>query len=108
MRKIFNKGLSEDDKKEGILKRLKNIEDKNEKPLEVKNKANENIKEVTDFVNQPLSFEAKELISEIKTIQKNVDYRKLKIRSGNNVDYDFSDYKKFQEFFRELYYKKLQ
>ena len=27
--KIFNKGLSEDDKKEGILKRSKNIEDEN-------------------------------------------------------------------------------
>ena len=95
-------------KKEGILKRLKNIEDKNEKPLEVKNKVNENIKEVTDFVNQPLSFEAKELINEIKAIQKDVDYRKLKIRGGNNVDYDFSDYKIFKELFRELFYKKLQ
>ena len=62
MGKIFDKGLGEDDKKEGLLKRLKNIEDKNEKPLQVKNKANENIKEVIDFVNQPLSFEAKELI----------------------------------------------
>ena len=94
--KIFNKGLSEDDKKEGLLKRLKNIEDKNEKPLEVKNKANENIKEVTDFVNQPLSFEAKELINEIKTIQKNVNYRKLKIKGGNMKEYDFSDYKTFK------------
>ena len=28
--KIFNKGLSEDDKKEGILKGLENIKDKNE------------------------------------------------------------------------------
>ena len=28
--KIFNKGLSENDKKEGILKRIKYIEDKNE------------------------------------------------------------------------------
>ena len=92
--------------KEGILRRLKNIEDKNEKPLEVKNKSNENIKEVTDFVYQPLSFEAKELINEIKVMQKNVDYRKLKIRGGNNVDYDFSDYKTFKELFRELYYKK--
>ena len=27
--KLFNKGLEEDDKKEGLLKRLKNIEDKN-------------------------------------------------------------------------------
>ena len=94
--KIFNKGLSEEHKNEGLLKRLRNIEDENEKPLEVKNKANENIKEVTDFVDQPLSFEAKELIKEINAIQKNVDYRKLKIRGGNNVYYDFSDYKTFK------------
>ena len=106
MGKIFNKGLSEDDKKEGILKRLKNIEDKNEKLLEVKNKANENVKEVTDFVDQPLSFKAKELIKKIIAIQKNVDFRKLKIRVGNNVDYDFSDYRTFKELFRDLYYKK--
>ena len=31
--KIFNKGLSEDDKKEGILKRLENIKDKNNELL---------------------------------------------------------------------------
>ena len=105
--KVFNKGLSEDDNKEGILKRLKNIEDKSEKPLKMKNKAEENIKEVTDFVDQPLSLEAKELINEIKDIQKNVDYGKLKIRGGNNVDYDFSDYKTFKELFRDLYYKKI-
>ena len=37
--------------------------------------------------------------------QKNVDYRKLKITGGNNVDYDFSDYKTFKELFRDLYYK---
>ena len=77
-------------KKEGILKRLKNIEDENK----VKNK---DIKEVTDFVNQPLSFEAKELIDEIKTIQKNVDYGKLKIIGGDKKEYDFSDYKTFKE-----------
>ena len=103
--KVFNKGLSEEEKKEGLLKRLKNIEDKNEKPLEVENKANENIKEVTDFVIQPSSFEAKELINEIKVIQKDVDYKKLKIRGGNNVDYDFSDYKTFKEFKRTLLQK---
>ena len=105
LRKIFNKGLSEDDKKEGLLKSLKNIEDKNEKPLEVKDKANENMKEVSDFIDQPLSLEAKELIKEIKDIQKNVDYRKLKIRGGNNIDYDFGDCKTFKELFRDFYYK---
>ena len=31
--KVFNKGLDESDQKEGLLKRLKNIEDKNEEQL---------------------------------------------------------------------------
>ena len=91
--KVFNKGLSEDDKKEGLLKRLKNIEDKNK----VKNKVeNKEIIEVTDFVDQPLGSKAKELINKIKIIQKNVDYRKLKIRGGSNTDYDFSDNRTFR------------
>ena len=105
--KIFNKGLSEEDKKEGLLKKLKNIEDKNEQLLKIKNKA-ENIKEVTGFVEESFSLEAKALIEEIRTIQKNVDYRKLIIRGGNNVTYDFSNYKTFNELFRDLYYKKWQ
>ena len=53
--KIFNKGLSEDDKKEGLLKKLKNIEDKNKQLLKIKYKI-ENIKEVTDFLEKPLSL----------------------------------------------------
>ena len=92
-------------KKRRTFKKIKNIEDKNEELLKVKNKT-ENIKEVTDFVDQPLNFEAEKLIEEIKVIQKDVDYRKLKIRGGNNVDYDFNDYKTFKELFRNLYYKK--
>ena len=72
--KIFNKGLSEEDKTEGLLKILKNIEDKNKVENKVKNKVeNKDIKEVPEFVDQPLSFESKELINEIKTIQKNVN-----------------------------------
>ena len=69
--KIFNMGLDkeEKDKKEGLLKRLKNIEDKNEKLLEAKNKT-ESIKEITDFVDKPLTLEAKVLNEEIKAIQK--------------------------------------
>ena len=38
--KIFNKGLSEDDKKEGILKRLENIKDKNDELLNTINTTN--------------------------------------------------------------------
>ena len=40
--KFFNKGLKEEEKKEGLLKRLKNIENKNEKQL----KAIEDQKEI--------------------------------------------------------------
>ena len=103
--KTFNKGLSEDNKKEGLLKKLKNIEDKNEQLLKAKNRT-KNIK-VTDFVKEPLSLEAEALIEEIRTIQEDVDYRKLIIRGGNNVTYDFSNYKTFKELYRDLYYKKM-
>ena len=104
--KIFNKGLGkEEDKKEGLLKRVKNIEDKNEELLKVKNKT-ENIKEVTDFVDKPLSLAATKLIEEIRAIQKDVDRRKLIIKGSNSTDYDFSDYKTFKELFRDLCYKK--
>ena len=65
--KVFTKGLDKNDQKEGLFKRLKNIEDKNEELLKAKNKT-ENIKEVTDFVNEPLSLEAKELIEEIRVL----------------------------------------
>ena len=98
--KIFNKGLSEEDKKEGLLKRLNTSEGRNKIENKVENK---DIKEVTDFVDQSLSFEAEELLEEIKTIQKNVNYRKLKIKGGIMKDYDFSDYRTFKELFRDLY-----
>ena len=85
------------------MKRLKNIEDKNEEQLKaIKNKTG-NIREVTDFVKETLSLKAKE----IKIVQKDVDYRKLKIRDGNNITYDFSDYKTFKELFRDLYYRNI-
>ena len=54
MGKIFNERLDKDDDKEKgqHLKRLKNIEDKDEELLKVNNKS-ENMKEVPDFIDQP-------------------------------------------------------
>ena len=84
--KFFNKGLKED-KKEGLLKRLKNIEDKSEEQVikAVKNKAED---EVTYFVQEPLGLEANALTEKVKIIQKDNDYTKFKITDGNNVTYD--------------------
>ena len=67
--KVFNKRLNEDDKKEGLLKKLKNIEDKNEQLLKIKNKT-ENIKEVTDFIEDSLILEAKALIKKLEQYKK--------------------------------------
>ena len=53
MGKIFNKGLSEDDKKEGTLKGLKNIKNKKEElinTLSATNKAYKNKKNTKDEV----------------------------------------------------------
>ena len=66
---------------------------------------NENIKEVTNFVKEPLSIEAKALSEEIGSMQEDVNYKKLKFTSGNNLTYDFSNYKTFNESFRDIYYK---
>ena len=52
--KIFNKGLGKDDKKEGLFKRLKNIEDKNEEQLKLfgnANKTSSYIKNESDYNN---------------------------------------------------------
>ena len=87
------------------MKKLKNIEDKNEQLLKIKSKT-ENIKEITDFVEKPLSLAAKTLIEEIRAIKNDVDYKKLIIRGSNNVTYDFSSYKTFNELYRDLHYKK--
>ena len=74
--KIFNKGLSEADKKEGLFKRLKNIEDKNEKQLKAIEDKNEkqldknskSIKSVSYF--SQLSTKARELSEKIKKRKK--------------------------------------
>ena len=106
MGKIFNNGLKVEDKK-GLLKRLRNIEDKNEQQLKaIKNKT-ENIKEVTDFVKQTLSLEVKGLIEEIRIIQKDVDYRKLKITDGSNITFEFTNYKTFKELFSNIYHRNM-
>ena len=105
--KFLIRGLDEEEDKKGLLRRLKNIEDKNEQLLKRTKNKNKNIKEVTDFVKEPLSPEAKNLMEQIKTMQKDVDYKKLKIIGGNKVTYDFSDYKTFKDLFRDLYFKKI-
>ena len=80
--KFFNKGLKEEDKKEGLLKRLKNIEDKSEEQLKIiGNKTG--IKSKIDLFDEDLTSEAIALTEEIKSIEDSVDYDKLSFTGGN-------------------------
>ena len=48
--KIFNKGLSEEDKKEGLLKRLENIKEKNEEKLKaIEDQGKKQLKEIKNI-----------------------------------------------------------
>ena len=56
MDKVFTKGLDKDDKEEGLLKMLKNIEDKNEglpNPLSKAIKVGKNVNYESDFYYDP-------------------------------------------------------
>ena len=58
MSKVFNRGLNENDKKEGLVKRLKNIKDKNEEQLKmIENKESKQLgmKSVIDVFYDDLS-----------------------------------------------------
>ena len=59
---FITKSWKKKTKKKGLLKRLKNIEDKIEERFKDIKSKNENIKKVTGFVEEPLNLEAKGLI----------------------------------------------
>ena len=68
MGKVFNKGLSEADKKEGILKRLKNIKDKNEELINTLGATNKAFKSDVLTYNTKYSFVKLKNIDHIKKL----------------------------------------
>ena len=82
MGKIFNKGLSEDDKKEGILKRLENIKDKNDELLNTFNTTNKTPKNKTNNQRKTLIYNAEHSFAKLKNID---DIKKLSLDSMFNL-----------------------
>ena len=88
MGKIFNKGLSEDDKKEGLFKRLKNIEGKNQVQLqtikdqeekqlrETKNINKSNTQKVIDDIRRK-NDEVNKILLKVKIIDAKLDTAEL-------------------------------
>ena len=93
---FFNKGLNEEGKKEELLKRLKNIKDKNEGQLKaIKGKTD--IKSQIDLFSEDFSSEAVALLKEIKDIGDNVDNDKLLFTGGNKKHYSFKNVKTLEK-----------
>ena len=74
--KIFNKGLSEDDKKEGVLKGLKNIKDKNEELINTINTTNKATK------SKKLIYDVNHSFAKLRNIN---DIKKLSLDSMFNL-----------------------
>ena len=92
--KTFNKGLSEDDKKEGISKRLENIKDKNDELLNIfntTNKANKTTK--INNQNKILIYSTQYSLAKFKNID---DIKELSLDSMYKQLNDF--HKKFARF----------
>ena len=69
--KIFNKGLSEDDKKEGVLKGLNNIKDKNEELINTLSATNKAPKNKTNIQSKKLIFDVNHSFAKLKNIDYN-------------------------------------
>ena len=89
--KIFNKGLYEEDKKEGLFKRLENIKDKNDGLLNTfntsnkaaKNKINIQIKNL--ICDDKYSFVKYKDIDDIKELSLDSLYKKLNKFNGEII-----------------------
>ena len=104
--KFFNKRLTEECEKEGLLKRLKAIEDKNEEQLKAIT-GKTDIKSKTDLFDEDLIQEVIALIKEIKSIEENVDYNKLSFTGGNKKVYDLDSSKTFEKSIKDIFSKNM-
>ena len=80
--KIFNKGLSKDDKKEGILKRLENIKDKNDELLNTFSITNKTPKNKTNNQRKKLMYNAKHSFAKLRNTD---DIKKSSLDSMFNL-----------------------
>ena len=78
MVKIFNKRLSEDDKKEGVLKGLKNIKDKNEALINTLSATDKAYKSNALTYNTNYSFVKLKNIDDIKKLALNLTFNLMK------------------------------
>ena len=101
--KIFNKGLSDDDdKKEGLFKRLKKIE----KAKKIK----QNIGSIPLIVSnylKSLSQEAKDLMDEIEDVNNDIDYNIIIFIGSNKEKINFNIFSTPLNFLLDIFNSKI-
>ena len=121
MGKVFTKGLNKDDQKDGLFKRLTNIEGKNEEQLKAIEYHGENqLKAIKDLKDKQLetietlrlkSFKpydyAKdkkgiEMINKFIKLDKRIDYAERLYVSGDNNFFNFFEFKSMFVLFQGL------
>ena len=105
--RFLNRGLKEEDKKEGLLKKLKNIEDKNEEQLKaIKDQGKKQLDEIKNIKTDSksskmigffsgLSSEAKELLDELKEEKNNTDSKRLVCVKSDGTIFNFQQFSIF-------------
>ena len=114
--KVFNKGLSEEDKKEGLFKKLKNSEDKNEENLKaIEDQGKEQLEEIKNINvgSKPLktisffsaiSEEAKNLTDNIKVMDNWFETaQRICTKTDGKTEYNFNKFKLPLKFASKMY-----
>ena len=99
---VLNKRLKTDEKQVGLLKRLKNIEDKTDKQLSENKGSQLGIKSFGYTIKEELSQEAKNMLEKLNNHEKLINYKKLYFKGRHNLDYDFSEYRPLKELFKVI------
>ena len=92
-------------KKEGLLKRLRNIENKCEKQLElIENKEQKQlgIKSGINIFDEHLSQKIKNMLNQLNNQEKGINYKRLNFKRDKNLEFDFRGYRSLKEFLRKF------
>ena len=111
---IANKGLSKDDKKEGIFRRLENIKDKNEEQLQaIKEQGEKQLKGLKNIDKSKTpkaigeisrkNHEANKLLSEFRKIDEALDNAELICTETDRTKYDFNRFLFPLKFIEKIY-----
>ena len=102
---IFNKGLDKNDQKEGLFKRLKNIENARKKQQQ-NNNINTKSPNVCNYFKS-LSQKAKKLIYEIEDANDDIGDGKLLFIGSNKKRFNFNTFNKPLNFITAIYNDKI-